>query len=201
LNASRKLLALPALAATLAMVAVSAPAAVAETPTITSSCPSYAFTKPFSWVKDYNWYALISGQTVDNFDGAGWTLMGGASVTSTTIAGGKAGSVLDLPSGSQAVSPAICVTRDFPHARMMVRNVTGAEGVFFYVSYLGTSTWNKPKNTGQVHGSGTGWTAAHPINLQPYSVSGYQTVRFTFKPGGKTSRFQIYNAYVDPRSR
>jgi hypothetical protein len=43
--------------------------------------------------------------------------------------------VLDLPSGSKAVSPTICVTTEFPTARTMVRNVVGAEGVFFYVSY------------------------------------------------------------------
>jgi hypothetical protein len=201
LNASSRILALPALAATLVVAAVCAPAAVGETPTTTSSCPTYQFTQAFSWAKDSNWYTLMSGQTVDNFGGNGWTLSGGASVTTTPLANGKTGSVLDLPSGSMAVSPTICVTRDYPRARMMVRNVKGSEGVFFHVSYLGTSTWDKPKNTGQVHGSGTAWTAADPINLQPYGVSGYQTVKFTFKPGGKTSRFQVYNVYIDPRMK
>ncbi len=161
----------------------------------------HQFSQAFSWAKDKNWYSLIPGQSVDNFDGAGWTLSGGASVTETTLSDGATASVLDLPSGSKAVSPEVCVTRDFPRARMMVRNVKGSEGVFFYVSYLGTSTWANPKNTGQVHGSGSVWTAANPINLQPYGVADWQTARFTFKPGGKSSRFQLYNVYVDPRMR
>jgi hypothetical protein len=183
------------------MAALGPATAIAETPTTTSSCATGVFTEPFLFVGDSNWYTLMPGQAVDNFDGTGWTLSGGATIVQTTIRNGKTGAVLDLPSGSRAVSPTICVTRYYPRARMMVRNVKGSEGVFFHVSYLGTSTWDKPKNTGQVHGSGTAWTAADAVNLQPYGVDGYQTVRFTFKPGGNTSRFQLYNVYVDPRMK
>ncbi|MGG7379567.1 hypothetical protein ACQ7B2_12690, partial [Escherichia coli] len=77
----------------------------------------------------------------------------------------------------------------------------GSEGIFFYVSQLGTSTWNTPKNTGQFHGSGTAWTLSNPLNVQPSSLPGWNIARFTFIPGGKTSRFQMYNFYVDPRMR
>jgi hypothetical protein len=83
----------------------------------------------------------------------------------------------------------------------MVRNVVGAEGVFFYVSYAGTNTWDKPKNTGQVHGTHTAWTLSDPVNVQPSNLPGWQEVRFTFVPGGTRSDFQIYNFYVDPRMR
>jgi hypothetical protein len=203
ITASRKLGFRPTLVGILVGVAAAfGPAtAMAETPTTTSSCPTGVFTQPFLVVGDSNWYSLMHGQTVDNFDGTGWTLRGGATIAQTTLPNGKAADVLDLPSGSKAVSPTTCVTQYYPRARMMVRNLKGSEGVFFYVSYLGTSTWDKPKNTGQVHGSGTAWTAADPVNLQPYKVAGYQTVRFTFKPGGNSSRFQLYNVYVDPRMK
>ena len=110
--------------------------------------------------------------------------------------------MLDLPSGSKAVSPTICVTSDYPTARAMVRDVVGSEGVFFYVSYEGTPTWNKPKNTGQIHGVGTAWTLSTPVTLQPsQNTLGWQPMRITLVPGGKTSRFQLYNLYIDPRAR
>jgi hypothetical protein len=178
-----------------------ASAAVAETPTTTSSCPTPTFTKAFSFAKDDQWYTLMPGQTVDSFDGGGWTLSGGASVVQAPTSSGKSGGVLDLPSGAKAVSPPICVTSFYPRTRMMVRNLRGAEGVFFNVSYAGTSSWDTPKNTGQVHGKGTDWTPSDPVNMQPYNVPGYQTVRITLVGGGKTSRFQVYNVYVDPRMK
>ena len=95
----------------------------------------------------------------------------------------------------------MCVDLGYQTARTMVRNVVGAEGVFFYVSYAGTNTWDKPKNTGQVHGTHTAWTLSDPVNVQPSNLPGWQEVRFTFVPGGTRSDFQIYNFYVDPRMR
>jgi hypothetical protein len=82
-----------------------------------------------------------------------------------------------------------------------LRDLELSDGVFFYVSYEGTSTWNTPKNTGQVHGNNTAWTLSNPTNLQPYNVTGWQPMRITLIPGGNTSDFQIYNLYIDPRMR
>jgi hypothetical protein len=79
--------------------------------------------------------------------------------------------VLDLPSGSKAVAPVACVTSSYPTFRTFVRNVVGAEGVFFYASYAGANSWSNPNNTGQFHG------------------------------GGKTSDFQVYDAELDPRMK
>jgi hypothetical protein len=164
-------------------------------------CSAAELSQPFLSANDSNWYTLAPGESRDNFEGAGWELSGGAQIITTTLSDSSKGSVLDLPSGSKAVSPTICVTSEYPTARTMVRNVAGSEGVFFYVSYDGTNTWNNPKNTGQVHGSNTAWTLATPVNLQPYNVSGWQPMRITLIPGGKTSVFQVYDLYVDPRNR
>jgi hypothetical protein len=166
-----------------------------------SQCSQPTLTQPFTAWNDFNWYTLVDGQTPGSFDGTGWTLSGGARVVTTTLADGTTTTVLDLPSGSKAVSPTVCITSAYPTARTMVRNVKGSEGVFFYVSYAGTSTWNNPKNTGQVHGTGTAWTLSGAVNVQPSNVIGWQLARFTFVPGGNTSEFQIYNFYVDPRMR
>lgn len=162
----------------------------------TASCSQPALSQPFLSYGDSNQYTLVPGQSQSGFNGNGWTLSGGASVASF---GGR--SVLGLPSGSQAVSPTICTTTEFPTARMMVRNVVGSEGVFFYVSYADTPTWNQPKNTGQVHGTGTAMSLSGQVNLQPPNVSGWQLVRFTLVPGGKNSNFQIADFWVDPFAR
>jgi hypothetical protein len=167
----------------------------------TSICESeeVSFSQPFLNVKDSNWYRLLPGETPGSFGGEGWELSGGAQIVTTTLADGSTTQVLNLPSGSEAVSPEICVTSEYPTARGVVRDVKGSEGIFYYVEYEGTSTWEHPKNTGQVHGNGTSWTDVTPVNMQPYSTPGWQPVRITLKPGGKTSDFQIYNLYVDPR--
>jgi hypothetical protein len=190
----------------LAVAAIaSAALAIASTPAAatvdTSMCSNPLLTQPFLAWGDHNWYALVPGQSPDSFAGTGWTLSGGATITTTNLYDGTTGPVLNLPSGSKAVSPVFCVTSSYPTARMMVRDVKGSEGVFFYVSYEGTSTWNTPKNTGQVHGQNTAWTLATPVNLQPYNVSGWQPMRITLIPGGTTSDFQIYNLYDDPYSK
>jgi hypothetical protein len=189
-----------AAAAITAFVAGSAQAAT-TTPIDTSACSNPLLTQPFLSSKDSNWYTLIPGQTPGNFAGTGWQFSGGARIITTTLADGSTSSVLDLPSGSAAVSPTMCVTSDYPTARTMVRDVKGSEGVFFYVSYEGTSTWTSPKNTGQVHGQQTAWSLATPVNVQPSNTSGWQPVRFTFIAGGKTSEFQLYNIYIDPHCR
>jgi hypothetical protein len=156
----------------------------------------------FLSMKDRNWYTLAPGQSPDGFNGAGWTLTNGAQIVSTQLQDGQSGSVLDLPSGAVAVSPPICVTSDYPTARTLVRNVVGGEGVQFYVSYQGTHTWEQPQNTGQLHGQKNGWTVSSPVNLQPdHHTVGWQIVRFAFVAGGKTSDFQVYNFYVDPRMK
>jgi hypothetical protein len=180
---------------------MAAPAQAATSSVDTSMCSNPPLSQPFLAWGDSNSYMLMPGESADNFDGSGWQLSGGAKIITTRLADGTSSSVLDLPSGSKAVSPIICVTSSYPTARTMVRDVKGSEGVFFYVSYEGTSTWNTPKNTGQVHGNNTAWTLSDPVNLQPYNVSGWQPMRITLIPGGTTSDFQIYNLYVDPRMR
>lgn len=186
-------------AAFAAVAALPASPAWASSTSSSSSCPNPLLTQPFSGWGDQNYYELMPGESPDSFAGAGWTLTGGASVVTTTLADGKTGSVLNLPSGSQAVSPTICVESNYPTLRTMVRNVAGAEGVHVYLSYEGTKTWNSPQDTGQVHGQQMSWTLSDPQNVQPSNQPGAQYVRFTLIPGGKTSDFQIYDFYVDPR--
>jgi hypothetical protein len=166
-----------------------------------SQCTEPTLTQAFLYAGDTNYYTLAPGEAPDSFTGTGWVLSGGASIKQTTLADGKSGLVLDLPSGSKAVSPSFCVTNEYPTSRTIVRNVVGSSGVFFYVSYEGTNTWENPKNTGQVHGNGTEWTLPAPVNMQPEPISGWQIARLTLIGGGTTSDYQLYNLYIDPYRR
>jgi hypothetical protein len=162
-----------------------------------SGCVDPMLTQPFLGWGDGSYYMLPTGESVDDFTGAGWTLTGGASIVSTTLADGTTGHVLDLPGGSSAASPVLCVSSNYPTARTMI---LGSSGVFSYVSYAGTATWNNPKNTGQIHGNNTSWSLSGAVNLQPYSYSGWQLVRITLTPppSGDT---KLYNFYVDPYAK
>ena len=162
-----------------------------------SQCTDPALTQPFLGLGDTSYYTLTPGQSPDNFDGGYWTLSGGAKVVSTTLADGSTGHVLDLPGGSQAVSPTMCVQSNYPVARTMMR---GTAGVQFYVSYAGTATWANPQNTGQIHGAtNTSWSLIPPVNLQPNNTSGWQLMRITLiAPPNSPVDSQVSNFYVDP---
>lgn len=166
-----------------------------------AECSAGSFSTPFSSLKDNNWYTLAAGQSDTGFNGVGWELTGGAKIVTTTLPNGRTGSVLDLPSGARAVSPISCITSDYPTARAYVRNVIGGEGVAFNVAYEGTKTWEQPKNTGQIHGPGKNeWGASGAVNLQPEkSFEGWQPMRIVLVGNGKTSDFQVYDLYLDPR--
>ena len=177
----------------------------ATTPVDTSMCTAPALTQPFVSWQDTNWYALAAGQTAGNFNGAGWLLTGGAKIVTTTLADGTKGSVLDLPAGSQAVSPTVCLTSDYPNARMMVSNISGSNGgkVGFSVSYAGTSSATSPVQTGTFKTSGNqgvsgGWELSDPVALEPSSIAGWQPMQITLTPSGP-KEFEVYNLYLDPR--
>jgi hypothetical protein len=163
-----------------------------------ANCAAQTVSQPFAALKDQHYYTLAPE---GDFSSAGdWSLSGGASVVQTTDADAQTGAVLDLPSKAQATSPVMCITSDYPTARLHVRDVKGAEGVFFYVSYYENGAWTTPKNTGQLHGNHSDWTLSNPMNVQPLKTSGWQQVRFTLVAGGNTSDFEVDDFWVDPKA-
>ena len=202
--ALRRMLGIGFAAAGIGFAATPAHAATAIAPapaTPLSTCGASVLSQPFTPFKDYNFYTLAPGGDFEPATAGGWELTGGAKITSTVQPDGTVGGVLDLPSKAQASSPILCITSDFPTARLWVRNVAGSEGVFFHISYLKSGVWTSPKNTGQFHGSKSAWTLSNPMNIQPSSTPGWQQVRFTFLAGGTKSRFQVNDFWVDPRMR
>jgi len=172
-----------------------------STPSSSTACAAPQLERPFTGIGDNNWYVLAPGQDANDFTGAGWRLTGGATIVATTLANGIRGSALSLPSGASATSPVMCVAADYPTARMVVRDVSGApgQGVGFAVSYLGTASEATPRVTGKAHVPPTGWYASKTVNVEPSSATGWQPVRFVLSAAGTRTAFQVYNLYIDPR--
>jgi hypothetical protein len=198
-RAGKRLLGSVAAAALILGVAAAPSSAASGSTTSSGTCSAGAMSQPFTPFGDSHYYTLAPGGTFDGTAASGWQLSGGASIVQAAQPDGSVRGVLDMPSKSQAVSPVMCITSDYPTSRLWVRNLVGSEGVYFYVSYYVNGAWTSPKNTGQFHGNATAWTLSNPINVQPSSVTGWQQVRFTFIAGGNTSRFQVNDFWVDPR--
>lgn len=170
-------------------------------PPDTGPCSEPVLSQVFLPAGDASYYTPAPGQTGGGFVGTGWTLTGGANIVSTARADGSTGMVLDLPAGSMAVSPDMCVTSLYPNARMMIRSLYGGDDISFRVSYGGTNTWTNPHETGHVHGNSQSWTLSDSVQLQPGKASGWQVLRVTLVPDGAHSEFQIYDLELDPYAR
>jgi hypothetical protein len=190
-----------ALAACGAVLMLGAASAQAASLPETSTCEVPVLSQPFLYANDTNYYTLAPGQTPDNFEGQGWTLSGGATVKQSTLSGGKAGAVLNLAPGSKAVSPVMCAGAEYPQARMLVRDVVGNTGFTFNVSYQGTSSWETPKKTGTLKGTGSEWTLPPAVNLEPPKVSGWQLLKVTLIALKGANEVQVSNLYIDPYRR
>jgi hypothetical protein len=187
-----------------AALGLSAASALAAGSTTSATCPGQTFSQVFAAFGDMNEYTLVPGGNF-NSSSEGWELSKGARIISTTRPNGSSGGVLDLPSGAVAVSPPVCVTLEYPSARVFVRDVKGSEGVAVGVAYAGTNrTVASPQGVGQVRGQQTSWTPSSPFCVQPQiagSTEGTREARFVFTAAGKTSEFQLSGVYVDPRMR
>jgi hypothetical protein len=184
-------------AAATALFAV--PAAAAAATTTTTGCVSPTLTQTFASFGDTNWYALAPGESHNSFPAIGWVLTGGARVVSTTLSDGTPSQVLDLPSGSTATSPLMCVTSDYPTARAMVRNVAGSAGVNVSVAY---PTWGGSgieQGTGILRAATTAWSLSRSFQIVPGNQPGWQLAQFKLVAAGTQSEYQLYNLYIDPR--
>jgi hypothetical protein len=168
-------------------------------PVDTSACYTPQLSQPFlSWGQN-NWFTLAPGQTPNNFGGSGWTLSGGANIVTSSLAYGQSGSVLDLPPGSRAVSPPVCVQSDYPIAQAMTAGAQGGQ-VSVAVSYAGTKSATQPQPAGTIPADSSGWKLSPPIQVHPGNLAGWQLVQFTFVSQGKGNA-EMYNFYVDPRMK
>jgi hypothetical protein len=167
-----------------------------------SDCSTPALSQPFLSWGDSNWYSLVPGQSVDSFDGSGWTLLTGASLRSETLRDGAGGAVLDLPPLSIAISPPVCVESDYPTARAIVKTTLGARVsvVALYADALGQGVTESALQTGPSGAlkGGSTWAPSGVVQVHPGNLPGWQVVQFVFA-NVSLGNLELYDFYVDPR--
>jgi hypothetical protein len=188
--------------ASLGLSATSALAASGPSSSTLASCEGQTFAPVFATLSDANYYTLVPGGEF-NSASEGWTLLGGARILEASRPNGSSGGVLELPGGSVAISPATCVTLQYPTARVWLQDVKGNGSITVAVAYPGTSlSVTSPRTVGQVHGQPGGWTLSSPINVQPQiggATESTREARFVFTSTTRGTSYRLYGLYVDPR--
>src|SRR4051812_16844012 len=147
-----------------------------------STCAHSDFSQALLPFGDMNLYTLAPGGAFAN--ATDWQLANGATITTTVQPDGSAGGVLNLPGKGQATSPVMCITADYPTARLWVRNLEGGDNVSFNVQYYRDGAWTKPKDNGGFHGEKKNWTLSNDMKVTPdINNLGWQQVRFTLLGG------------------
>jgi hypothetical protein len=175
-------------------------------------CDGVGAEQPFLEWHDQARYVLVSGGDFESA-AAGWTLSGGATVASggNTLRPTSSASSLSLPAGAAATTPATCVGKGDPVARIFMRKLTTgkrASALGVEILYLdATGEVRKVKKAGKLHASDE-WTPSRRFSLAIGQVkhsakpkprgSGEIQLRFTALTG---SAWQIDDVFVDPSAR
>ena len=169
-----------------------------------STCAHMPLSQALLPFGDTNLYTLAPGGAFSN--AVDWQLADGASVTTSTQPDGTVGGTLELPGKSQATSPVMCITQDYPMARIWVRNLSEDEDVRFNVQYWDKEDleWTKPKENGKFKADKAGgWNLSKELDIKPDKDDpGWQQVRFTLHVNGDPAkhRVQVDNLWIDPRA-
>jgi hypothetical protein len=189
----------PALAADPVPAPADAPSRIVAETTWASvaECRSPDLTQPFTALGDKRSYVTAPGGDFSSAGAQGWQLYGGASV----VADSHSGEALNLPAGSVAVSPAMCVDLDYPTARLWLRADDGHPKVTVGVAYAGTKTATRPHWVGGLDAKSAAWQLSHDFAVHPDLAgkkSGWREVAFVFV-AGKDGDARIDDFFVDPR--
>ncbi len=182
-----------------------ASAAADETATVAATCPAEQTTQPFLPWGDSASYALAPDGDFEQ-GLAGWAVSGGAGL----VAGAEPWSVtdasetqsLDLPEGSAATSPSICLEANDPTIRFFDVN-SGDPSSRLSVSLSFTADDGAPVTLpiDVISSDGT-WQPSPivPVLANLLALDGSVPVQFTFTPIG-SGDWQIDDLYVDPWGR
>ncbi len=162
-------------------------------------CEGQVLSQVFLAYEDTHLYTLAPGGEF-NSASEGWTLSGGASIVGAVRPSGSSGGVLNLPSGSRAVSPPMCVTLAYPTARAWVDAAAGSKAVKVSVSYAGHPSELAPQEVGTLKSKHGAWTLGK-FGVEP-ALGGEEEaareVQIVFEGGAKGTN-EIFGVYVDPR--
>jgi hypothetical protein len=199
---------LAALGSVLAAMCVSAPAQAATISNPYDCTPQATLSQTFATWGDYGQYTPVTNAGLEN-GATSWYLSAGASVVSGNepwkVGGATHSRSLNLPSGSSAVTPPICIDQTYPYFRMFAKNTGAADGalkidVLFYDS-KGNIASTKPLS---YKSASTAWAPTGMINIGVFTTKttvSAAPVAFRFTPTGKSASYQIDDVYVDPWCR
>ena len=195
------------LAGTFAISALAVPAAQAAT--TGSSCNYGAYTQVFKPWGDPSYYDQIPTGSFESGDAPGWTLAGGAKVTSpgNTLIPYTRGYALSMPVGSSVTTPPICTETGLPYIRMFgytpVMNSKYPNSLQVQILYIDASTGKQVVQTVTSLKAVKTWTPTAKINLpKPESIKPDSTnhlwVQYRFTPLYSTS-WTIDDLFIDPK--
>jgi hypothetical protein len=153
---------------------------------------------------DYRSYYLAPNGGLEN-GSTGWSLSGGASVTSGNQPFFASGShSLSLPSGSRAVSPVTCIGPYALSLRMFGSDRGGSDrGLHVRVLWYGLLNQLLGASDYATFGGGSGWAPTSSVNssggfnlLLPFL--GSTSARIEITPLGTDSSWRVDDVYVDP---
>ena len=229
----KKIVAAASLFAALALVAAPASARQSDQPNLadagsivglvtgllpeatTETCRHPLVENPFTFLGDVFDYVLAPDGSFEGAEGDGWLLDGGAAPIAGNDpfpihADGPDATILNLPSGSSAVSAPMCVDLNYPHFRVVVRQLANEKGRF--KGRLRVDTMYPNSNNPQwrkvdvIRPQDGEWVVSDFLDLEPErggSAPGGRQVslRFSVQGGGDDGEFEIDDVYVDPRFR
>jgi len=180
------------LLAVLAAGLVAAPAA--------SACPASPVTQPFAAWGDVRDYVEVPGGSFE--EGFAWDAVGTPVLAEGTEAGSAA---LRLHAGDSITSPALCVTRSYPHLRLLA--LAANRRSHLAIEALWTDAAGKPQQrplepqTALLHQS---WLPTGDIPLRkvlPRDLGGVRDLRVRLSVVGPVGDWVVDDVFVDPVKR
>jgi hypothetical protein len=178
-----------------------------------AACPKGATSQPFAGVGDGASYALVPGSAFEG-DAPGWSLNeaevaeDAASNESDDAAQGASQShshYLRVKAHGEAVSPAFCVSSEYPTYRLYYEKQKGGASARLNVALRWTDNSGQHEVSGDsLEGEKRVWTLSPVLDLAkrlPVATPGTSVeAQFVFTGSGKSS-WAIGEVYVDPYSR
>jgi hypothetical protein len=168
-----------------------------------AACPSNPASALLAGFGDNAAYSLLAGSSFESGT-SGWSLTNAEVVSEEGATGGS--SALAIEPNGRAVSPAFCVSSEYPSFRFFAHeSSSGSPGSSLRVSLLWTDLWGFHHTTqvGSLR-AGEEWTLSPVLGLAralPLWMPGFTLqVRVQFQPSGNAS-WALDNVYIDPYSR
>ena len=168
------------------------------------ACPSEEAAKPLlSSYGDSHEYTILPGSRFDSGT-AGWTLQG-ASVVSEGKTNPVTGSQhsLVLSAGGEVVSPAFCVSSEYPSFRFFTRHLSGygGGGLSVNLRFRDNYGWTHEVNSASVNPS-SGWELTQVLGLASvlplWQPEATLKVQLVIHAGGYSGSWAIDDVFIDP---